>query len=302
MQSGLIFDVKKYAINDGPGIRVTIFFKGCPLRCAWCHNPESISPKIQKMYTADKCIGCSACIEVCPEDACKLTADGVVTDPERCTVCGKCADICPTKATEMSGRRATVDELIEIIEKERIFFEQSGGGVTISGGEPLLQSDFLIALLDELGARSIHRVVDTTGFAKSEILLNVARRTDLFLYDLKMMDSGKHKKWTGVENEQILKNLRLLAETGAAIDIRIPLVKGVNDDDVNIEQTAAFVASLPGGRKKINVLPYHNIAAGKYLKLGEKYDSSDMAEPSEEELASIVTKFTGFGLEVVVGG
>ncbi len=166
MLSGLIFDVKKYSINDGPGIRVTIFFKGCPLRCAWCHNPESISSRVQKMYTADKCISCNACIEICPESACKLTPDGVVTDLERCTSCGKCAIVCPTKATEMSGRIATVDEMMEIVEKERVFFEQSGGGVTISGGEPLLQSDFLIALLDELGLRSIHRAVDTTRICK----------------------------------------------------------------------------------------------------------------------------------------
>ena len=302
MQSGLIFDVKKYAINDGPGIRVTIFFKGCPLHCAWCHNPESISSRVQKMYNRDKCIGCNSCVEVCPETACKLTSDGIVTDPERCTSCGKCADICPTKATEMSGRVATVDELVEIIEKERIFFEQSGGGVTISGGEPLLQSDFLIALLDELGLRSIHRTVDTTGFAKSEILLKVAKRTELFLYDLKMMDPLRHKKWTGVDNEHILKNLQLLAETGASINIRIPLVKGVNDDDANIEQTAAFVASLAGQKKKVNILPYHNIAANKYLKLGETYDSSGMAEPSEEEQANVIAKFANFGLEAVVGG
>lgn len=302
MQSGLIFDIKKYAINDGPGIRVTIFFKGCPLCCAWCHNPESVSSRIQKMYNADRCIGCRACIEVCPESACSLTPDGIVTDHKRCTCCGSCADLCPARATEMSGRIATVNELLEIVEKERVFFEQSAGGVTISGGEPLLQPDFLIALLDELGARTIHRTVDTSGFAGSDLLLKVAKRTDLFLYDLKMMDSRKHKKWTGVSNEQILKNLRLLAETGARINIRIPLVKGVNDDDENIGQTASFVANLSGEKKKVNILPYHNIAAGKYLRLGQQYDASEMAESSRTRQAAVIATFAAFGLEAVLGG
>lgn len=302
MQSGLIFDVKKYAINDGPGIRVTVFFKGCPLQCAWCHNPESISTTMQKMYNPDKCMGCKACVEVCPEEACTLTADGIVIDRELCTSCGKCAEICPTMATEMSGKMVTVDEIVKIVEKERVFFDQSGGGVTFSGGEPLQQAEFLIALLDEFGRRDIHRAVDTTGFTKSETLLEVAKRTDLFLYDLKMMDSARHKKWTGVGNEKILKNLKLLAETGAAVHIRIPLIKGVNDDDENIAQTASFVANLPGEKRKVHILPYHNIAANKYLRLGEKYDDSNMVEPSEEEQARVITKFADFDLQVIVGG
>ncbi len=302
MPSGLIFDVKKYAINDGPGIRLTVFFKGCPLCCAWCHNPESISSRIQKMYNGDRCIGCMACIEACPESGCRLTPTGIITDPRRCTCCGTCADVCPTRASEMSGRIATVADLVAIAEKERVFFEQSGGGVTISGGEPLLQPDFLVSLLGELGLRSIHRTVDTTGFARSELLLKVAQRTELFLYDLKMMDSRRHKQWTGVDNGRILENLRLLASTGACINIRMPLIKGVNDDELNIEQTASFVASLPGAKKKVNILPYHNIAQGKYLRLGEKHDSSAMAEPSVEALTDAVAVFAAFGLEAIVGG
>lgn len=302
MQSGLIFDVKKYAINDGPGIRIAIFFKGCPLNCRWCHNPESISTKIQKMYSPEKCIGCNACVMACPEEACTLTPNGITTDRERCTGCGICADICPTRATEMSGRLCTVEELAEVVEKERIFFDQSGGGVTISGGEPLLQPEFLIALLDELGSRSIHRAVDTTGFVKSETMLEVAKRTELFLYDLKLMDSERHKKWTGVDNTRILSNLKLLAETGTLINIRIPLVKGVNDDDENLKETAAFVAKLAGEKKKINILPYHNIAASKYLKLGEKYDPVEMAEPDEAEKARVIEIFKEQNLKVEIGG
>ncbi len=302
MQSGLIFDIKKYAINDGPGIRVTIFFKGCPLHCAWCHNPESISSDVQKMYNPDKCIGCRSCVEVCPENACQITTEGIVTNKKLCTGCGQCADICPTKATEMSGRRITAEEVTEIVEKERVFFDKSGGGVTFSGGEPLQQSDFLITLLNEFGRRGIHRVVDTTGFTRSETLLEVAKWTDLFLYDLKMMDSAQHKKWTGVGNKKILQNLSLLACKGANINIRIPLVKGVNDNEENILQTVNFIAGLAGEKKRVSLLPYHNIMANKFLRLGTAFDPTGMGEVSEEDQARIIKRFTEFGLDASIGG
>ncbi len=302
MQSGLIFDIKKYAINDGPGIRLTIFFKGCPLGCAWCHNPESISPKVQKMYNPTKCIGCKACIEVCPNHACTLSADGILTDKKLCNCCGKCADICPTKATEMSGRVATIEELMEIAEEERVFFDQSGGGVTISGGEPLLQPEFLISLLEELGRRSIHRTVDTTGFSSSELLLRVAERTDLFLYDLKHMENLQHKKWTGVANKRILENLTLLSQKNVPINIRIPLITGVNDSFTNMEQTANYIAGLPGDTKQVNILPFHNIGASKYTKLGKTFDDNGMAEPSEAIISRVKSQFADVGLEVIIGG
>lgn len=302
MKSGLIYDIKRYAINDGPGIRVTIFMKGCPLQCSWCHNPEGISPLMQKLYTPEKCIGCDCCIQVCPEQSCFKTPDGIKTEPARCTACGKCADICPTKATEISGRNVSIEDIVAEVEKDRIFFDQSGGGVTFSGGEPLLQADFLLLLLKEFGTRAIHRTVDTTGFAKSETLLNVAKHTDLFLYDLKLMDTTRHRKWTSVGNGLILKNLRLLAETGADIIIRIPLIKGVNADDENIVQTADFIAALPGKRKGVNLLPYHNIMAGKYLKSGIPFEEGQMCEPGDDDLERVVAVFAQYGLKATVGG
>jgi pyruvate formate lyase activating enzyme len=255
------------------------------------------------MYNKAKCIGCKSCIEVCPEDACALSPEeGIVTDLSLCTGCGACAEICPTKATEMSGRLATVEEIIAIVEKERVFFDQSGGGVTFSGGEPLMQPEFLMAVLSELGRRSIHRAVDTSGFAPKEILLEVAKQTDLFLYDLKMMDSGRHKKWTGVDNKIILENLQLLAKIGACIDIRIPLIKGVNADHENLEKSAAFVASLPGEKKSVSILPYHHSMVNKYQKLGQVFDGGTMSEPTDNEQSQVIKLFASFGLQATIGG
>ncbi len=301
-QGGLVFDIKRYAINDGPGIRITIFLKGCPLHCRWCHNPESISPRVQKMYTANKCIGCGECVRICPMQACELTQAGIVTDENLCIGCGQCAQACPALATEMSGRYETVGDLLDVIEQERPFFDQSGGGVTFSGGEPLLYPEFLTEILDACGRRQIHRTVDTSGMASAKNLLEVAKRTDLFLYDLKLMDSNKHKEWTGAGNKRILKNLRALADSGAEIQIRIPLINGVNADDKNIEATAAFVAALPGPGRKISLLPYHNVAAGKFTKLGRDYQPWPMAEPDSGDLARVVARFAAHGLTASVGG
>ncbi|QGY48104.1 glycyl-radical enzyme activating protein [Maribellus comscasis] len=298
----LIFDIRRYSINDGPGIRITIFMKGCPLRCAWCHNPESQSPKVQKLYTASKCIGAQDCIEVCPENALTLTPEGIITDGEKCTLCGLCADACPTKAIEMSGKIYETNELLKIIEKERVHIDQSGGGVTFSGGEPTMYADFLIKMLDACGKKGLHRAVDTCGFTKSETLLEVAQRTDLFLFDLKLMDPIKHKKWTGVDNQLILKNLKLLAETGANINIRIPFIKNVNTSEDEVKKMADFISELPGDKPMVNLLPYHNIATGKYQKLEQDYNAGEMDEPSEDEIEKATKIFNSFGLKVEVGG
>jgi len=298
----LVFDIKRFAINDGPGIRVTIFLKGCPLSCRWCHNPESISTDIQKMYSVSKCIGCGECVKICPVEACELTPEGVVTETGICSACGLCAEVCPAKATEMSGRYESVADLIKVIEDERPFFDQSGGGVTFSGGEPLLYPKFLHEILDACGDLRIHRTVDTSGLASTRTLLETAKRTDLFLYDLKLMDSDKHKDWTGVGNKRILQNLQSLAETGADIQIRIPLIKGVNADEQNIEATAQFVMALPGPRKLINLLPYHDVAEGKAAKLGKTYEAGSMATPDKADLERIIGQFASHGLNASIGG
>jgi pyruvate formate lyase activating enzyme len=241
-------------------------------------------------------------VENCPKDALKLTAEGIVTDTHLCDLCGICADVCPTKAMEMSGKQVTVEEIMGRIRRETVMMDHSEGGVTISGGEPMMQSDFLIDLLEALGREGIHRAVDTTGLTKTETLLKVAMHTDLFLYDLKMMDPIKHRQFTGVSNEKILKNLVTLSGAGANVNIRIPLIRGVNADEDNIRQTAEFIASLPGDKKLVSLLPYHNIAIHKYGKLGQDYEKGEMEEPGANEIEAAISIFSEFGLVAGVGG
>ena len=264
--SSLLFDIKRYAINDGPGIRVTVFLKGCPLSCVWCHNPESHSALVQKMYSLDKCMGCGACVEACEQDAIVLSAKGIVTNQDLCNLSGKCAEVCPTRATEMSGEPFLIDDIMALIIKEKPLMDESGGGVTFSGGEPLMHTDLLLPLLDECGSLGIHRCVDTSGQASAELLMQVADKTELFLFDLKLMDTDRHFKYTGVHNLDILDNLKLIAQTDVSIIIRIPLIKDVNDDDQNILATAQFIADLPGRMRKVNLLPFHNAAAKKQCR------------------------------------
>jgi pyruvate formate lyase activating enzyme len=318
MTQPLIFDIRRYSINDGPGIRITIFMKGCPLKCQWCHNPESQSREVQKLYTASKCIGAQDCIEICPNKALTLTSEGIVTDTVVCNLCGLCAEACPSKAIEMSGKQYGVKDLMQIIERERVHIEHSNGGVTFSGGEPLMHPEFLIEMLKACGEKGLHRAVDTCGFASTESLLEVAKHTDLFLYDLKLMDPIQHKKWTGVDNRLILKNLKILAESGANINIRIPFIKNVNTGVEEITGMAEFIAELqstknrglvpstrdatPKQKMLVNLLPYHNIASGKYKKLEMIYDSAAMDEPTSEDLKTAAEIFGKYGIDVEIGG
>ncbi|MDD3343970.1 MAG: glycyl-radical enzyme activating protein [Sulfurospirillaceae bacterium] len=298
----LIFDVKRYAINDGPGIRVTIFLKGCPLSCVWCHNPESIEKTVEKLFTSSKCIGCNACVESCENHACTLTDQGILTDTNVCLLCEKCAEVCPTGATQMSGTQYQVDEIMDIIKKEITVMDQSEGGVTFSGGEPLFHHELLIQLLDACGKEEIHRCIDTTGFTTPQKLLEVASLCEHFLYDLKVMDDAKHKQYTGVSNAQILSNLQLLATTNVNINIRIPLISGVNDDDENIHQTAQFIKSLKKALVMVNILPYHNIAQKKYEKLGKISHFIKMEEPDKMRQKKIIELFNSYGIDAVIGG
>jgi pyruvate formate lyase activating enzyme len=261
-----------------------------------------MSPKVQKMYNAKKCIGAVKCIEICPNDALEMTKEGIVTNYDICNLCGKCAEACPTKAFEMLGKDISINDLMKKIDNEAIFFDQSGGGVTFSGGEPLMHLEYLLKILKECGKRFYHRVVDTTAFAKLETVLEVAKHTELFLIDLKVMDSAKHKEFTGVGNEKMLSNITELAKTKCELIFRIPLIKDVNTSKENIEETAKFINSLEGNRSVVNLLPYHNIAGNKHLKLGNSTNLNVFETPSNIEIEKIISIFENFGITATVGG
>lgn len=299
----LIFDIKRYAINDGPGIRTTLFMKGCPLHCIWCHNPESWSPRQQILYKRSKCIGCQTCVETCPQQILRLSPDGIVMG-SGCILCGRCAEECPTTALEQCGREWTMDELMSEVEKERDVMTDSGGGVTLCGGEPLMHPDDTIALLKELGRRGFHRTVDTTLYASKEVVEAVADNCDLLLVDLKLMDSDRHYRYTGVKNELILDNIRLLATLGKDFFIRIPLIEGINADEENIEATACFLDTLPWQRRMVNLLPYHDVGKDKHRRMWSTYNPRNilMASPSEEVRQRCKKQLEAHGFHVVIGG
>ncbi|HAA47312.1 MAG TPA: glycyl-radical enzyme activating protein [Synergistaceae bacterium] len=301
VSTGIIFDIKRYAIHDGPGIRTSVFLKGCPLKCWWCHNPESQSIEPVVVYRPERCIGCGACEKACPEGAIRLTQKGFIADPAFCRSLGKCAEVCPSEARELVGKRVDVAWVMEEIEKDRLFYEESGGGVTFTGGEPLVQPDFLEELLCECRNADIHTAVDTTGYAPQEVISKIARFTDLFLYDIKLMDPDKHLKYTGVSNDLILDNLVLLSKEGARISVRVPVIPGINDDAGEMDAIACFISDLPG-IVELAVLPYHGAAKQKYERFGMEYLLRDLKEPLEEEMENLAGFFRSKGLKVKIGG
>jgi len=298
--TGIIFNIQRYSIHDGPGIRTTVFLKGCPLNCWWCQNPESQTDKQEMIFWEDRCIGCALCSINCPSGAISMKDGKPVTNRNECIMCGKCSRICPARAREIMGSKVSVDDVIKEVEKDLIFYEESGGGATFSGGEPLSQSEFLGALLDGCKEKKIHTAVDTSGYVPWKILERLNSKIDLFLYDLKIMDDKRHKKYTGVSNNLILENLKKLCLVHHNIFIRFPIIPGINDDDQNIREMGEFLSSLKIAQ--INLLPYHFMGIDKYKRLERIYKLADIHSPSKEKLSDISTILRNFNLKVKLGG
>lgn len=276
----LISDVKRFAIHDGDGIRTTVFFKGCPLKCIWCHNPESISFRPQIAFYKNKCIGCEECITACKRDAQIITDNVRMFDRKKCNVCGKCTKVCLGEALVKYGKEVTEAELLWQLMEDRDFYEASNGGVTLSGGECLSQADFCAELLKLLKKEGINTAVDTCGYVPRENIRKVIPYTDTFLYDIKAIDEDVHIKCTGHSNKQILENLRYIDSMNKAIEIRIPLVMGYNDNQ--IKRISVFLKEIRN-IKKIKILPYHDYAGSKYEAL-DMENTMPKAVPSKEQI------------------
>ncbi|MCE5239863.1 glycyl-radical enzyme activating protein [bacterium] len=298
--SGIIFDIKGFAIHDGPGIRTTVFLKGCPLRCEWCHNPESQSLAPVLAQFRRNCIGCGKCLSRCPNEALSAGEDGIVIDRTRCQGCGTCAETCYAEALVLRGQRMTVAEVIAEVLKDRPFYENSGGGMTLSGGEPLFQPEFAIALLRAAKAEGLRTCLDTSGLVAPEVLQAALECVDLVLYDLKTTDQVRHSRHTGCDNRLILENLRRVTSNGQAVKLRMPLVPGFNDRPEDMEAAARFIAGLKHA-PPLEVLPYHKLGEGKYEALGIAggFQAEPPARAEVEALAAVARKH---GVQCEVGG
>jgi pyruvate formate lyase activating enzyme len=294
--SGLIFNIMRFSLHDGPGIRTTVFLKGCPLRCSWCHNPESQLREPEVIHFEERCIRCGDCVRACSYGALHLDQQ-LIHDPDLCQRCGECVNACSIAARQLAGRWMTVPDVLAEVLKDQVFFDESGGDVTVSGGEPLMQAAFVEALLAACRTRRIRTVLDTCGYADSNAIRQVSENVDLFLYDLKLMDCERHQHFTGVKNDLILRNLKMLAGHGRAVIVRVPIIPGVNDDRGNIDALSEFLSPL--SLREIDLLPYHRIGSDKYHRLHLSYGVNP---PTAGQTETIAARLRRDGFNVRIGG
>lgn len=297
--TGIVFDIQRFSIHDGPGIRTTVFLKGCPLACLWCHNPEGISAEPILSFTPDKCIGCGYCFEVCPHHAHRMVEADHVLDRDRCVVCGRCARQCYAQALEVIGREMSVAEVIEEVRKDEPFYETSRGGMTLSGGEPLHQINFSLALLRAAKEAGLHCCIETSGLATFEVIQRTMGLVDLYLYDLKETDPGRHVAFTGVSNERILANLRALHDAGEGVRLRLPIIPGCNDRDDAFREIAALVAELPD-LEGVEIMPYHNLGTSKNRRLGLTAPAGpEPTTPDADQVDAWICRFEELGVTLL---
>ena len=300
-----ITNIQKFSIHDGDGIRTTVFFKGCPLKCEWCHNPETQRFEKEMQVDREKCTGCGTCASVCPNGAVRMTEDHRPSwDPKACTFCGKCENFCPAGVREIVGREYTVKELTKELMKDQMFYEESGGGVTFSGGEVMsMDMDFILAMAKELKRQDVTLTIDTCGYVPYERFEKILPYVNTFLYDVKVMDPELHKKYMGTDNKLILENLIRLSQDGARIYIRIPTIKEVNGNEQNMKETIAFLKEHDIHPAGVNLLPYHDTGSGKYAKLGMEYKGTDLHAPDKEEMEALAALFVNAGFtNTKIGG
>jgi pyruvate formate lyase activating enzyme len=298
--SGIVFDVQRCSFHDGPGIRTTVFFKGCPLRCRWCHNPEGISSALEIVHAPARCLGCGSCRDACPRPEGPL-ARGRRLGDDGCSACARCAEACPSGARRIAGRTASVGGLLAEIRRDLSVFEESGGGVTFSGGEPMAQAAFLRACLDACRSAGVSTAVETCGFAAREVAVSVAERADLLLWDVKHLDPERHRELTGVPLEPILANLRAIAEVGTPVWLRVPVVPGLNDGEDDLRAVARLAAAHPCVRR-VSLLPYHRSGASKLSRLGRDDVLAGVTTPTAERMQELAALFAGTGRETTIGG